>query len=1338
MTPSFLARIFGRSPAVQPPDNRPRLEVELGPAGVVVAARNAPGDWLDRLDAWPAEEHGRLLVLRQLVEQEVAGCTPSGLEIPYRPLRELPDEDLIRLSEAEVWPYQVRLEEVGTFNLPTFACCARFLDELDRDVPGLTRRGCFFEQAGRRWLLSKDLYDLLEALEAPPEGNSFEDNLERFAILRPMALRAGARLSPYLQSEEVLAPSRLDVELVVDPAGALQVRLVAGGLVDGRELREKLDSGPVLPRVLTFQRPGLDRIRMVARGPVHQALKEARPLGHLQGARKHDFLDRPERYLSSPAVDLEQFSDRVREAGIRRYRVSPRRTAEGAFELQFESETGKEATRLPAEASALEALRRQVASGLEAGHLSFELAGRLVRLEPSLVEELEVVSRPRPPAARPAPEPAPRAPAAPAPNIVREPPAPSPESFDTAPPAATNPPPPLEAPPAAKEMVPPPDEVPPLPKPTPLHAEEALRLPVEAPRLLEETPLLPKETPRIGGVPCEPAVLPRSLSPHVELLLHQLHGLAWLQTLVRNELARGALLADDMGLGKTLQVWAFLEWYRERHPEHGPILVVVPVTLLDNWQDEYRKFFRGPGHLDDRQICRLHGPGLEALRTREGLDVPRLRELPVVLTGYAAVRNHYEILGKVPWSVIVADETQTIKNPAAATTRALKHLSARFRVAMTGTPVENGLADLWSIMDFAVRGHLGGQKEFLDAHTPGSEAEYASLAGRIAAKASPSLLRRRKQDYLDGLPERNLHFVPLAMTERQQQDYLRVVSEYRRTAREGRKGLMDLLIRLRQVCCAAEGLEPGHPTQVAEEASCKVRWLLARLREIRERGEKALVFVEYRDLQRLLVALLEREFGIPVGMINGDVEASGSAGSESPRRQILRRFATTEGFSVLVLSPLAAGVGLTIVEANHVIHFTRHWNPAREDQATDRVYRIGQQRPVHVYHPLAIGAGFKSLDERLHEMLESKRKLQDSALFPVASREVDVEKLTEILDLPEDPFGPIGWEEVQDMDGATFRRFVCALHGRMGWQVTRLGGDPLDARGHRGGEVLALRCVEPGEECPDLPEGTVRVFRHPWPDAPTTALGPDRLRELLERHRPTWNDLLAYLPPEETLRERLEAPPPPERERSPASLAIVSPGPAQCEEIPESLVPLTPKPTGESPARLQDVTPVPVLPLECTLEHPSWVEHLPAALRLGKDLPNTRDWLSKQLASVPEAAGRLPDVHRLLRLTSETLAAETGRDPDSIFRARLLGEADSALLPDGRLWRLFLRQGLAPEEEVRLYVHALAHRLLGHLREGDTLGHWDRLDGLERRRWDREAEALLGGRMTYPAPEELG
>ncbi len=1417
MSADFLRRLLGRSKPS--PSNRvtPGLSFTLTDDCLVVRAENAPDDWLGDLEAWPPEEHARLLVLRQMLELEAARLEGWALHIPYADLRKQADQDLAALRVAEPFPYRVLVENVGIFNLPSFALHLRFLDDLGRDVPGLERRGCFFQQGSRRWLVSAAGWRLLEALEPwtrPVESMTYEERMATFAHLRPLILEAGAQLSPLLKSEEVLAPASLELELGVEPGpqGALQVRLAVPGVVEGRELREYLDQGELLSPILSFHRGGHERVRLVARPDLLQALREIQPLGHLKGDAKREFLDHPERFLRSPGLEpvLEDFSERVHRAGIRRYRALPRRSPDGAVELRLESESGQEALTLAIEPLTLQALHRQARANLEAGRLSMEHQGHLVRLEPSLLDDLDELARPRPaplpPAAQAPPERAsafiesalvPALPAlgppSPAPSIAAPalaepvpwlglpeptlaPVPPGPASASPAQASALAPQAPVRVPPAparaaqaaARVPQPPPPQAPVRVPPPPAAAAQAPVSAAQAPatqtpaRILptpapEPPPLAPRPAPEIGGVPCEPAELPRSLSPHVVPLLHQLHGIAWLQTLVRNGLARGALLADDMGLGKTLQVWTFLEWYRQRHPDHGPALLVVPIGLLDNWEEEYRKFFRGPGHLQGDQICRLHGQGLQCLRRGQGLDLSRLQEYPVVLTGYTTVRDYCQSLGQVRWSVLVADEAQNIKNPATRTTQALHYLSARFRVAMTGTPVENGLGDLWSLMDFASRGCLGTQKEFLAAYAPSSDHEYANLAARIATRARPSLLRRRKQDYLEGLPERNLHFIPMAMTPRQQQDYLKAVADYRASRRAGGQGLMDLLIRLRQLCCAAEGLDPSHSVAQAVEASCKIRWLLEKLSEIRQQGEKILVFVEYRDLQRLIVALIEREFRIPVGMINGEVLATAAGGGASPRRQVLQRFARTDGFSVLVLSPLAAGVGLTIVEANHVVHLTRHWNPAREDQATDRVYRIGQTRPVHVYHPLALGAGFKSLDERLHEILEGKRRLQESALFPVASREVETQKLLAVLDVPQTASARIGWSDVLAMDPATFRRFVCALHGRMGWQVTRLAGDPLDARGHRGKESLRIRCPEVGEDLVPLPEGTTVVSREPL-DLPghLTWLGPTDLADMLEGHHPTWDDLLAYLPPEEVLRDRhpalADAPPEPEpvglqsvsleleARAAPDSLPPASPaGPSEPLEAPgDSGLRGTPE-ASQSPEASEH--PRPFEAAEAPLLRdapvgPPWFFHLPAALLLGQDLPGTRTWLSEKLAITPDAAARLPDHAFLLRLTAQALASATGRAAEGLFRVPLEGEADAALVPEGRIWRLYLREGLEPRQQVRLYLHAFAHRLLGHLRDGDNLGHWDRLRLLDPpcRRWDREVEGLLDPAVAYPVP----
>lgn len=477
------------------------------------------------------------------------------------------------------------------------------------------------------------------------------------------------------------------------------------------------------------------------------------------------------------------------------------------------------------------------------------------------------------------------------------------------------------------------------------------------------------------------ARLPVSLRSDVQLRQHQIEGVQWLQHLhdLGPDQCRGALLADDMGLGKTLQSLTFVAELFERDPTAAPALVVAPVSLLGNWAREVEHFFE-PGAF---RTATLYGADLKRwLRDRSSLSSD-LRDMGIerllvdgwrdgtnlVLTTYETLRDLQFSLAELDWSVVVCDEAQRIKNPNALISRAAKKLKTRFRVAATGTPVENTLQDLWSLFDFVQPGLLPPLAEFarryrrpIEARSDGERERLDELRALLA----PQILRRLKSDVARDLPEKVFdgEARSLDMSPAQEQSYRAAIDEVRML--EGVPGAaLKTLQRLRRTC--------SQPYLPAEEPSPKLQWLLAALDAVRVDEEKALVFVEMLDVQRDLQTAVRERYGLIPDIINGSTAANPRSSTSRQRR--IERFSQQMGFGVLILSPIAAGVGLNIQAANHVIHYMRHWNPAKEDQATDRAYRIGQTKKVTVYTPIVCGRGFVSFDERLDALLEEKRQL---------------------------------------------------------------------------------------------------------------------------------------------------------------------------------------------------------------------------------------------------------------------------------------------------------------------------------------------------------------------------
>ena len=505
------------------------------------------------------------------------------------------------------------------------------------------------------------------------------------------------------------------------------------------------------------------------------------------------------------------------------------------------------------------------------------------------------------------------------------------------------------------------------------------------------------------ALPCEPE-LPTCLSPNFNLLPHQQQGLAWLQHLYKSQAehqVRGAVLADDMGLGKTFQLLAFMAWLVEKVPSVKPMLVVAPVSLLENWKEEAGRFIQ-PNNLP---ILTAYGETLSSLRVpREAIDL-RLRtedglvrflkpgwvgSAKVVLTTYETLRDLEFSFAAVQWSVMVCDEAQRIKNPAAMITRAAKKQNVSFKVACTGTPVENTLADLWCLFDFIQPGLLGALNDFGERYRKPIEAkneEEIKRVDELRTRISPQILRRTKAEVAKDLPNKIIveecRRLPLSSTQRNL--YAKAIEDFKKrndpNAISPFKNHLGLLQYLRRICTdpRRHGLTGFKPEPLAEyrAKAPKLDWLLGRLEHIRSKGEKVIVFCEFRDIQRLLQYYIELSFKVRPDIING--ETSAAASHAASRQKRIKEFQKYPGFGVIILSPVAVGFGVNIQAANHVLHYTRTWNPAKEDQATDRAYRIGQMKDVYVYYPL-VYADFATFDIKLDQLLSEKRDLATDML----------------------------------------------------------------------------------------------------------------------------------------------------------------------------------------------------------------------------------------------------------------------------------------------------------------------------------------------------------------------
>jgi superfamily II DNA or RNA helicase len=450
-----------------------------------------------------------------------------------------------------------------------------------------------------------------------------------------------------------------------------------------------------------------------------------------------------------------------------------------------------------------------------------------------------------------------------------------------------------------------------------------------------------------------PASLQATLRPYQE------RGLGWLSTL--GSLGLGACLADDMGLGKTIQLLALLLRQREHAPaETRPALLIAPTSVIGNWEREAQRF------APTLPLCAHYG----AERARSAEDLAG-RAGSLVLSTYGVLRRDAELLSRVDWSLIALDEAQNIKNAASATARAARGLRASQRFALTGTPIENRLAELWSILEFANPGLLGPLEKFRREFAIPIE-RYAndSVAQRLRRIVSPFVLRRLKSDpaIVADLPAKNEMRVVCSLTREQASLYKAVVdAELRRIEHsegmERRGRVLALLTFTKQIC--------NHPAQYLSESgplagrSGKLERISEMLEEALAAGDKALVFSQFREMGARLVEHLRARLGVEVLFLHGGT-------AKATRDELVQRFQHEPGAArVFVLSLKAGGTGLNLTAANHVFHYDRWWNPAVEDQATDRAYRIGQQRAVQVHKLVSAG----TVEEKIDLLLEQKRKL---------------------------------------------------------------------------------------------------------------------------------------------------------------------------------------------------------------------------------------------------------------------------------------------------------------------------------------------------------------------------
>jgi len=553
--------------------------------------------------------------------------------------------------------------------------------------------------------------------------------------------------------------------------------------------------------------------------------------------------------------------------------------------------------------------------------------------------------------------------------------------------------------------------------------------------------------------------LPDNLKSGISLKSHQIQGVSWLQFLFSKCPAdtRGAILADDMGLGKTLQLLTLLASHYQNRPTDPPSLIVAPIALMKNWINESSKFFD-----NFPEILLLHGRNLDIRKQPKGqiaqalidkkidsLLIPSwLGDAKVVLTTYEVLRDYEFSLARQDFVYMICDEAQKIKTPNALVTLAAKKQKAKFRIACTGTPVENTLADLWCLFDFIQPGLLGSLQEFSDKYRKPIESKSESsseMKTLLRAYIDPQMLRRMKEDIASELPEKINVSNDSYFFEGKKRGRLKLdISQYQRglyadglrqlevAAMENdarRRGTLSFAsLHFMKAVCAEPYCLPSRLFEVDSNGydqhlanSPKMKWLINVLKEIKEKDDKAIVFTEIREIQRALARFIKEVFKFSPLVINGDTDE---------RQDVIDEFQSRAGFGVIILSPLAAGFGLNIVEANHVIHFSRTWNPAKEGQATDRAYRIGQKKNVHVYCPTIIANDFVTFEENLDKLMTLKSDLAGDILDGVGS-DISISSLMPNSGPVNQSIRYIKIDDVDRLDGNSFEMFCRLLYSKI-------------------------------------------------------------------------------------------------------------------------------------------------------------------------------------------------------------------------------------------------------------------------------------------------------------------
>ncbi|WP_454980088.1 DEAD/DEAH box helicase, partial [Corynebacterium propinquum] len=474
---------------------------------------------------------------------------------------------------------------------------------------------------------------------------------------------------------------------------------------------------------------------------------------------------------------------------------------------------------------------------------------------------------------------------------------------------------------------------------------------------------------------------------HAQLRDYQRRGVDWMYWMSRNNL--GAVLADDMGLGKTLQLLSLTAIEKHREQSTGPTLVVAPTSVVGNWAREAAKF------VPSLRILVHHGS--QRATGDEFVRVATERDL--VITSYGTVSRDFSALGRIEWDRVVLDEAQAIKNSSTRASKSVRSLPSRHRIALTGTPVENRLSEMRSIVDFTNPGVLGSASFFRHHFAKPIERDNdEALTDRLRRLTAPFILRRLKTDpaIIDDLPEKTEEVLTVTLSDEQAALYKALVDDVQRQLETKDKGMarrgmvLASLTRMKQICNhPAHYLGDGSPvTLKGQHRSGKIEKLMELVDHAVQSGQRMLVFTQYRAFGEILQPYLSEQLGESVPFLHGGVP-------QQKRDRLVSDFQADDGPAVMILSLKAGGTGLNLTAASMVVHMDRWWNPAVENQATDRAFRIGQQKNVAVYKMISAG----TMEESIQDILDGKTHLAGAIVGEGEGwiTELDPQQLAELM-----------------------------------------------------------------------------------------------------------------------------------------------------------------------------------------------------------------------------------------------------------------------------------------------------------------------------------------------------